>query len=201
MLDEAGFNDCKIIACNALDEYLIKSLISQDAKIDTYAVGENLITSATSPVFNGVYKLCAIEKNGEIIPKIKLSENPDKITLPSFKKLYRFYDNATNKALADVITLYDEEIPKDEYVIFDPEHPWKKKELTNYTVKPLLETIYKNGKLLYNSDILCEIRKYRENELNTLWDEVKRIENPTKYYVDLSERLWDLKNKMLNEWR
>jgi len=198
MLDNAGLTDCKIVASNALDENLIKSLIAQGARIDSFGVGENLITSQSDPVFGGVYKLSAIEQNGTIVPKIKISENPGKLTLPSFKKVYRLYDNDTNKALADVITLYDEEIPLDNYTIFDPEAPWKKKTLTNYTACCLLVDVYKNGKMVYNSISVHEISKYREQELNTIWDEVKRIDFPTKYYVDLSQKLWDLRDKMLN---
>jgi len=198
MLDEAGFEDCKIVATNSLDEHLIKSLLEQGAKIDIFGVGENLITAKSEPVFGGVYKLAAIEKDGELIPKVKISENTIKVTNPSFKKIYRFYDNTTGNAIADVITLHDEIIPKDNYVIFDPENPWKKKNLTNYTVVELQQQIFKNGKLVYDIPNLNEIVTYSKNQLNTLWDEIKRIENPHKYTVDLSKELWQLKNTMLN---
>lgn len=197
ILDESGFEDCKICGTNALDEYVITSILEENAKIDLFGVGENLITAKSNPVFGGVYKLVAIEKNGEIIPKIKISNNTIKITNPGFKKLYRFYDKSTNKALADVISLNDEIIPNNEYTIFDPAFPWKKKNLTNYNVRPLQELIFDNGKLVYNSPDLITIADNTKKELNTLWDEVKRIKNPHKYYVDLSQKLWDLKNELL----
>ena len=198
ILDEHGYSDCKICATNSLDEYLIDSLLEQGAKIDSFGVGENLITAKSDPVFGGVYKLVATEKDGVITPKIKISENAIKVTNPSFKKVYRFYDKATNKAMADVITLYDEKIPDDNYMIFDPQNPWKKKVLTNYFVKPLQEKIFEGGKLIYKSPTLNEIAQYAKSQLNTLWDEVKRLENPHQYYVDLSKELWTLKNNMLN---
>lgn len=197
ILDEAGFEDCKICGTNALDEYVISSIIDEGAKIDLFGVGENLITAKSNPVFGGVYKLVAIEKDGKIIPKIKVSNNTIKITNPGFKKVYRFYDKTTNKALADVITLNDEVIPNYEYTIFDPTSPWKKKILTNYTVRPLQELIFDNGKLVYNSPDLKTIAQNTKKELDTLWTEVKRIKNPHKYYVDLSQNLWDLKNELL----
>ena len=199
ILDKAGFEDCKICASNSLDEYLITSLLDEGAKLDSFGVGENLITSKSDPVFGGVYKLSAIEKDGTIIPKIKISNNTIKITNPGFKKTYRFYDKKTNKALADVITLADEQIPEDNYVIFDPQNPWKKKTLTNYYIKPLQIQIFENGNLVYTSPTLTEIAKHCKDELNTLWEEIKRIKNPHKYYVDLSQNLWNLKSKMLNK--
>ena len=199
MLDEAGFEDCKICGTNALDEFLITSLLDQNAEIDSFGVGENLITAQSNPVFGGVYKLAAIEENGVITPKIKVSENIEKITNPGFKKLYRFYNNKTGKAIADLITLNDEEISTDEYTIFDPISPWKKKTLTEYTLKPLHTKIFENGKLIYTSPTLTEIANNAKNELDTLWDEVKRLNNPHKYYVDLSQELWDLKQKLLEE--
>lgn len=199
ILDDAGYEDCKICVSNSLDETLIASLLDQGAKIDLFGVGENLITAKSNPVFGGVYKLCALEKNGEIIPKIKISENTGKITNPGFKKVYRFYSKNTNKALADVITLSDEQIPESNYEIFDPINPWRKKTLVNYTYRPLQEQIFKNGNLVYNSPNLCDISKHCKEELNTLWDEVKRLNNPHKYYVDLSNKLWQLKNDMLHK--
>lgn len=198
ILDENGYPDCKICATNSLDEYLITSLLKQDAKIDSFGVGENLITAKSEPVFGGVYKLVAIEENKVITPKIKISENSIKVTNPSFKKVYRFYDKNNNKALADIITLYDEVIPTDSYTIFDPQDPWKKKTLTNYIVRPLQEKIFENGKLIYKNPCLKEIAKYAKKELDTMWDEIKRLENPHEYYVDLSENLWNLKHDMLN---
>lgn len=197
MLDKAGYEDCKICVTNSLDEYLISSLIKQGAKVDLFGVGENLITAKSDAVFGGVYKLAAIEKNGNIIPKIKISENVDKITNPSFKKVYRFYSKNTNYAIADVVALADEEINENEYEIFDPQAPWKKKTLNNYYVKPLAEKIYDGGNLVYKSPTLSEIAEYKKNQLNTIWEEVKRLDNPQKYYVDLSKKLWDLKDNML----
>lgn len=198
MLDEAGYSDCKICATNSLDEKLIASLLKQGAKIDLFGVGENLITAKSDAVFGGVYKLVAVEKDGKCNPKIKISENTAKITNPGYKKVYRFYDKDSNKALADVITLADEVIPNDKYVIFDPIETWKKKELTNYYVRPLQEKIFENGNLIYNNPNLKQIASFAKSELDTLWEEVKRIENPHKYYVDISKNLWDLKNEMLN---
>ena len=197
MLDKAGYEDCKICVTNSLDEYLISSLIKQGAKVDLFGVGENLITAKSDAVFGGVYKLAAIEKNGKIIPKIKISENVDKITNPSFKKVYRFYSKNTNYALADVVALADEEINENEYEIFDPQAPWKKKTLSNYYVKPLAKKIYDGGKLVYKSPTLSEIATYKKAQLNTIWEEVKRLDNPQKFYVDLSKKLWDLKDNML----
>ena len=198
-LDDAGYPDCKICATNSLDERLITSLLEQDAKIDSFGVGENLITAKSEPVFGGVYKLVAIEKDGIITPKIKVSETAIKVTNPGFKKVYRFYDKNSHKALADVITLEKEKIPDDKYMIFDPQDPWKKKTLTNYTVRPLQEIIFKKGKFVYQSPSLKEIAQYTKQELDTLWEETKRLENPHTYYVDLSKDLWTLKNDMLNQ--
>lgn len=197
ILDEAGFEDCKICGTNALDEYVITSILDEGAKIDLFGVGENLITAKSNPVFGGVYKLVAIEKDNKIIPKIKVSNNTIKITNPGFKKLYRFYDKTTNKALADVIALHDEVIPEDKYVIFDSLSPWKKKTLKNYTIRPLQEIIFDKGNLVYNSPDLQTISQNAKKELDTLWDEIRRIKNPHKYYVDLSQKLWDLKNELL----
>lgn len=197
ILDNAGFTDCKICVSNSLDEYLITALLDEGAKIDSFGVGENLITSKNDPVFGGVYKLVAVEDNCNIIPKIKISENITKITNPGFKKLYRFYDKTSGKALADLITLSDEKVSEEAYTIFDPEAPWKVKNLTNYYVKPLQKPIFENGTLVYQMPSLDEIANNTRLELNTLWPEIKRIKNPHKYYVDLSEKLWKLKNSML----
>ena len=199
LLDAAGFEDCKICGTNALDEYVITSILEEGAKIDLFGVGESLITAKSNPVFGGVYKLVAIEKDAEIIPKIKVSNNTIKITNPGFKKVYRFYDKSTNKALADVITLNEEIIPEDEYTIFDPVSPWKKKNLTNYTIRHLQELIFDKGNLVYNSPDLTTIANNTKKELDTFWTEVKRIKNPHKYYVDLSQKLWDLKNELLEK--
>lgn len=199
MLDEAGYPDCKICVSNSLDEYLITSLFNQDAKIDSFGVGENLITAKSDAVFGGVYKLVAVEKAGKITPKIKISENIEKITNPSFKKVYRFYNKENNYAIADVVTLADETIPEDGYQLFDEHNTWKKKYITNYYVKELQEKIFENGKLVYKVPELKEIAKYSKEQLNTIWDEVKRLRNPQKYYVDISQKLYDLKTEMLNQ--
>lgn len=198
ILDNAGYKDCKICGTNSLDEYVITSILDEGAKLDSFGVGENLITAKSNPVFGGVYKLSAIEKEGRIIPKIKVSNNTIKITNPGFKKTYRFYDKKTNKALADVIALHDEIIPEDNYTIFDQTATWKKKALTNYTIRPLQEKIFDNGILVYTSPALKEIAENAKAELNTLWNEVKRMKNPHKYYVDLSQELWNLKDSMLH---
>lgn len=199
ILDNAGFPDCKICVSNALDERLILSLLEQGACIDSFGVGENLITAKSNPVFGAVYKLSAIEENGEIMPKIKISENTVKITNPGFKKVYRFYSKDSGKALADVITLADEKLPENEYTIFDPQNPWRKKTLKNFIVKPLQDQIFNSGKVVYDIPSLSDISARCKKELDTLWDEVRRLENPHKYYVDLSYNLWDLKNQMLND--
>lgn len=199
ILDEAGYPDCKICATNSLDEFLITSLLEQDAKIDSFGVGENLITAKSDAVFGGVYKLVALERDGKIIPKIKISENVEKITNPSFKKVCRFYSKETGYALADVVMLKDEAVPENEYEIFDEHSTWKKKKLDNYTVRELQEKIFENGKLIYKSPSLKEIAEYCKKELSTIWDEIKRLNNPQKYYVDLSQKLYDLKHEMLNK--
>lgn len=200
MLDKEGMTDCKIVASNSLDEYIIKDLIFQDAKIDLFGVGENLITSKSAPVFGGVYKVVAVEKEGEIVSKIKLSENVEKVTNPGFKKLYRFYDKDTNKALGDVIALSHEEINKEEYTLFDPVYTWKKTKISNFNVKELQVPIFKNGECIYKQPSVQEIKEYTKNQIETLWDEVLRLENPHKYYVDLSQELWNLKNELVNKY-
>ena len=198
MLDEAGYHDCKIIASNSLDENIIRDLIIQGAKVDAFGVGERLITSKSSPVFGGVYKLTAVEKDGIILPKIKISENIGKITTPHFKKLYRLIANDTNKAIADYITVYDEEVPTDELELFDPDATWKRKVITDYHIEELLIPIFVNGKKVYESPTLKEMQEYCKSEVKKLWDEVKRFENPHRYYVDLSQKLWDIKYSLLN---
>ena len=199
ILDEAGYQDCKICVTNSLDEFLITSLLEQDAKVDSFGVGENLITAKSDAVFGGVYKLVALERDGKIIPKIKISENVEKITNPSFKKVCRFYSKETGYALADVVMLKEEVIPENEYEIFDEHSTWKRKKLDNYYVRELQEKIFENGKLIYKVPSLKEIAEYSKKELSTIWDEVKRLENPQKYYVDLSQKLYDLKHSMLNK--
>ena len=198
MLDEAGLTDCKIIASNSLDEYTIKSLLNQGAKIDAFGVGERLITSKSEPVFGGVYKLVAVEDNGKIIPRIKLSENVEKVSNPGYKKLYRLFDKDTHNAIADIITLADEAINENEpYKIFDPVHTWKKKTLKNFYAKELQVPIFENGKLVYTSPSLREIKEYSVGEVGKLWEEVLRFENPHTYYVDLSKKLWVMKDALI----
>lgn len=199
MLDDAGFEDCKIVASNSLDEYIIRDMLLQGAKVDSFGVGERLITASSTPVFGGVYKLVAVEDNdGNIIPKIKISENVAKITTPCFKKVYRLYDNETGKAMADLITLSDETLDDEqEYELFDPEHTWKRKTIKNYTSVLLREKIFENGKFIGKSRTLNEVRDYCAAQIDTLWDEVTRFENPHNYYVDLSQNLWNEKSKLL----
>ncbi len=199
LLDAAGMEDCNIMASNSLDEHIIDDLIYQGAEIDQFGVGENLITSKSEPVLGGVYKLTAQEVNGEIVPKIKISDNIGKITNPGYKRLYRFYDNETNKALADYIAMHDEVIPLDELEIFDPAAPWKRKTLTNYTVRELQVPIFKKGEYVYKDVSLFDISVYAELERDTFWDEVKRLHYPHNYYVDLSQKLYDLKLALLHE--
>lgn len=197
-LIEEGLPECKIIVSNSLDEHIIRDIINQGAEIDGFGVGERLITAKSNPVFGGVYKLVAMEKGGEIIPKIKVSENPEKITNPHFKKVYRIYDNDSNEAVADLLCIHDEVLDENEPIeIFHPQHTWKRKTLTNYHLRELLVPIFVNGECVYESPSTEEIREYCKDQVAHLWDEVKRFENPHIYYVDLSQKLWDLKQKML----
>lgn len=201
MLDDAGMHKTQIVASNSLDEYLIKELIHQGAKIDSFGVGERMVTARSEAVFGGVFKLAAITENDILTPKIKLSENITKTTTPGFKQVYRFFDDKC-KAMADVLTLFDEEIDESKpYVLFDPEHPYKRKTARNFTVKKLLEPIFINGKLVYNKPTLKEIRKYHKEQMETLWPEVKRLERPHQYYVDHSQKLWDLKRGLIEKYR
>lgn len=200
MLDEAGFEDCKIVASNSLDEYIISDMIRQDARVDSFGVGERLITSSSSPVFGGVYKLCAVEKDGRTVPKIKLSENVAKITTPGNKKVYRLYDNESGKAIADLITLADETLDTDKpYELFDPNFTWKRKTITDFYARELLEPIFVNGKCVYKAPDIKTLQRYCKEQVDTLWDEVKRFDNPHNYYVDLSQMLWDEKQRLLDE--
>lgn len=201
MLDAAGFEDCSIVASNSLDEYIIRDILTQGARVDLFGVGERLITSRSEPVFGGVYKLSAIEENGWIIPKIKLSENVGKITNPGYKQVWRLFDRDSGKAIADVITTHEETIDDSKpYVIFDPEATWKRKTVTNFYAKKLMVKIFDSGKCVYKSPDLNDIRSFCKEQVNTLWDEVKRFENPHEYYVDLSKPLWDLKERLLQEY-
>lgn len=200
MLDAEGFTDVKIVASNSLDEYIIRDLIVQGAAVDSFGVGERLITASSESVFGGVYKLAAVEKDGKIVPKIKLSENAAKITNPDFKEVWRLYDRASGKAIADVITCAGEDIDDSRpYEIFDPEHPYKRKTVTDFTAKKLMVQIFDGGKCVYESPSVNEIKEYCARQVNTLWDEVKRFEYPHEYYVDLSQKLWDKKNELLNK--
>ncbi len=199
MLDDAGFPDCAITASNALDEYLIRDMIRQNACVDSFGVGERLITAASSPVFGGVYKLVAVEENGEIVPRIKVSENVAKITNPGFKKLWRLFDRDTGKAIADVITMHDEVIDDTKpYEIFDPEHTWKRKKVENFIASCLQRELFRAGECVHQPRSLDEIRNYCLASVGDMWDEVKRFENPHNYYVDLSQKLWDEKQRLLN---
>lgn len=202
ILDDAGFPDVKIVISNSLDEFIIRDVLSQGAYIDSFGVGERLITAKSEPVFGGVYKLSAVEGlNGDIVPKIKISENEEKITNPGFKKIYRLYDNQENKAIADLITLRDEKIDTDKPIeIFDPVFTWKKKKLKNYYARELMVKIFDNGKLVYNSPSVAEIKKVVKSETEKMWPEVLRLENPHNYYVDLSEKLWNLKRDLLHKY-
>ncbi len=199
MLDEAGWPECKITVSNALDERLIADLLLQGAQIDSFGVGERLITARSEPVFGCVYKLAAIEERGQIVPKIKISENVGKITNPGFKRIYRFYDRETGMAEADYICLHDENVDDSQpIVICDPEARWKNKFMSNYSARELLVPIFKNGELVYDLPSLAEIKSYCAAQLETLWPEVRRFDNPHNYYVDLSEQLMELKDDMLN---
>ena len=202
LLDEAGMTDCKIVVSNSLDEYIIRDTIQQGACIDSFGVGERLITSKNSPVFGGVYKLAAIERDdGTIIPKIKISENTAKITNPHYKKLYRIYEGDSGKAIADLITVHDEVIDTSKPLeLFDPEHIWKRKVLEDYRIEELQKPIFLGGKCVYESPTASEIRDYCAAQLDLQWDEVKRFENPHNYYVDLSQKLWDKKQNLLKKY-
>ena len=200
MLDDAGMTECKIVISNSLDEYIIRDIIEQGACIDAFGVGERLVTSKSSPVFGGVYKLSAVEdESGKIIPKIKISENPAKITNPHFKRLYRIYEGDSGKAIADLITVYDEIIdPEKPIELFDPDYVWKRKLLTDYRIEELQKPIFKGGKCVYSCPSTEEIKRYCGEQLELQWDEVKRFENPHNYYIDLSKKLWDIKHELLN---
>ena len=201
MLDDAGWTDCTITVSNSLDEYIIRDLLLQGACIDSFGVGERLITARSEPVFGGVYKLAAIEdEDGTIIPKIKISENNAKITNPHFKKIYRFFGNDTGKAIADYMCVHDETVDDSGNLeIFDPDATWKRKTVYDFTAKELLVPVFQGGELVYNRPTLDEIRAYCAAQVDTLWDEVKRFDNPHTYYVDLSQKLWDIKYKLLRQ--
>ena len=200
MLDDAGYPDCGICASNSLDEYIVRDLLVQGAKLNSFGIGENLITSKSSPVFGGVYKLAAVRSGEHYEPKIKISETAEKITIPHLKNLYRIYDNETGKAMADLMTMYDETLDASKgLTLFDPVQTWKKRTFTGIHLKQLNVPIYVNGKRVYQTPPLEEIRRYCAEQVDTLWDEVKRFENPHRYYVDLSQKLWDERQRLLNE--
>ena len=199
MLDEAGWTECQISVSNSLDEYIIRDVLRQGAKIDMFGVGERLITAKSEPVFGGVYKLAAVEEaDGTVVPKIKISENVEKITNPHFKKLYRFYAKDTGKAIADYMTIYDEKVDdSQDMVIFDPDATWKRKRVYNFTARELQVPVFQGGELVYKLPSLEEIRTYCIEQVETLWEEVKRFDNLQTYYVDLSQKLWDVKYGLL----
>ena len=199
MLDEAGWTECQISVSNSLDEYIIQDILRQGAQIDLFGVGERLITARSEPVFGGVYKLVAVEaEDGTVKPKIKISENVAKITNPHYKKLYRFYGNDTGKAIADYMCVYDETVDDSQNMeIFDPEATWKTKLVYNFTAKELQVPIFRQGELVYVLPSLDQIRSYCAQQVDTLWEEIKRFDNPQTYYVDLSQKLWDIKYGLL----
>ena len=203
MLDDAGWPECKITCSNSLDEHLIKELLRQGACIDSFGVGERLITSRTSPVFDGVYKLAAVEEDdGSIVPRIKISENVGKITNPHFKKVYRFYGRDTGMAEADYICLYNDSVDDTkDLVIRDPDATWKQKTMTNFRARELLVPIFKGGELVYKEPTLPEIQDYCRREVATLWPEVLRFDYPHNYYVDPSAELLEIKTRPLNARR
>ena len=203
MLDEAGWPECQISVSNSLDERLIQNLFLQGAQIDMFGVGERMITAKSEPVFGGVYKLTAVEnEKGEIIPKIKCSENVEKITIPHFKKVYRLYNKDNGKAIADYMTVYDEVVDENEpMMLFDPYATWKTKNVCNYQARELLVPVFLNGKKVYESPALKDIQTYCKQQVDTLWDEIKRFDNPQTYYVDLSQKLWDIQQELLRKNR
>ena len=197
-LDEAGYGDCPICASNSLDEYIVRDLILQGAQVDSFGIGENLITAKSDPVFGGVYKLAAIKEDGRYIPKIKVSESIEKITTPCFKDVYRFYNRETGQAIADYVTVRGETVDDSQPItIFDPMATWKKKTVRNFTAKSILTQVFDKGRCVYELPKLDDIRNYCADQVAHLWDEVKRFEHPHRYYVDLSDRLWNERNDLL----
>lgn len=198
-LDAAGYPDCKIVASNSLDEVIIRDLLIQGAKVDTFGVGENLITSKSDPVFGGVYKLVALERDGVEIPKIKISETQEKITTPHLKKVYRIFSRETGQAMADYITMANEPAPQgDSIELFDPQATWKRKVFENVEFRSLLQPVFKGGECVYEKVELRTIRDYCREQVESLWDEVRRFEYPHRYYVDLSQQLYDSKQALLH---
>ena len=200
MLDAAGYEDCTICASNSLDEYIVRDLILQQAQLDSFGIGENLITAKSDPVFGGVYKLAAVKEGEGYIPKIKVSESVEKITLPHRKKVWRIYDNYTQKAMADYVAVFDEEVAEDaELTLFDPNQTWKRRTYKNCTVKCLTTPIYENGRLVYQRPTVPEIRAFCAQQIDHLWEEMRRFEYPHRYYVDLSQKLWDCRQQLLTQ--
>lgn len=201
LLNDAGFENCKIVISNSLDEYIIRDVLMQGAEIDSFGVGERLVTSKSEPVFGGVYKLAAVVENGQTVPRIKLSDNAAKITNPGNKSLWRLFDNTTGMAAADVITLEDEVIDDSKpYTIFHPDYPYKKKTLENFTAVKLLVPVFKSGKCVYENPAIDDIKNYCREQLDKFWDEIKRFENPQEYFVDLSKPLWDIKQSLIHQY-
>lgn len=200
MLDDAGYPDAGICASNSLDEYIVRDLLIQGAKVDSFGIGENMITAKSDPVFGGVYKLAAVKEGGRYIPKIKVSETAKKMTTPCLKKVYRIYDNETGKAMADYIAIYDEEVDVTSGItMFDPVETWKSRTFTNVHAEVLQKPIYIAGRRVYEPPTLAQIRGYCQVQIGTLWEEVLRFENPHRYYVDLSQKLWDERQRLLSE--
>ena len=199
MLDDAGYQDCSIVVSNSLDENIIQDILLEGACIDSFGVGERLITAKSEPVFGGVYKLSALEKDGKMIPKMKVSENVEKITNPGFKKLYRLYDKNTNTPMADLITLADDPTPEGDYELFDPQAVWKRKTIKNFYAKDIRVQIFKKGELIYKLPTVNEIKDFCASEVDLMWEEMKRLDKPQTYYVDLSTKLWELKQELLLE--
>ncbi len=200
LLDEAGFPDCDIYASNSLDETLIKDMLNQGAKIDGFIVGEKLLTSASSPVFDGVYKLCETEQNGVKVPAIMVSNNVHKITTPCSKKVWRLFDMGSGKAIADVLTLDSESIGDEKtYSLFDPDFTWKRKTVDNFVARELLVSVFKKGECVYKVPSLEDVRLYCKEQVASLWEEVTRFENPHKYYVDFSGKLWGIKQALIEK--
>ncbi|WP_418667469.1 nicotinate phosphoribosyltransferase [Allofournierella sp.] len=197
-LDEAGYEDCPICASNSLDEYIVRDLILQGAQVDSFGIGENLITAKSDPVFGGVYKLAAIKEDGRYIPKIKVSESIEKLTTPHLKKVWRICDNYTGKAMADYVTIFDEEVDASRgLTLFDPLQTWKQRTYENCTARCLTIPIYQEGRLVYERPGVQAIREYCKAQIDGLWEESLRFEYPHRYYVDLSQRLWDCRQELL----
>jgi len=202
MLDKAGLTECKIVVSNSLDEWIIRDILNQGSFVDSLGVGERLITASSDPVFGGVYKMSGVEEEGVVVPKMKISENVEKLTNPGFKKVYRLYNKDSGRMVADVITLAHEEAPSgDDYVIFDPSFTWKRQKLNNFVAKELQAQIFDKGRLVYESPDIDSIREYCLGQIGTLWEETLRFENPQPYYVDLSRELWELRAELIEKYK